>query len=97
MNKCTTCVGTGLYDGEEPCPDCMGSGIEIPEVQEELEEPIKPTLKLVGEDGNAFAILGLARRVARDNKMDWEKIKTEAMSGDYDHLLQTMMKYFDVE
>lgn len=56
----------------------------------------KPVLVLVGQDGNAFMILGLAMRVAQKNKMNWEKIKKEAMSGDYDHLLQTMMKYFDV-
>ena len=56
----------------------------------------KPTLELLGHDGNAFAILGKASRVARENNMDWKAISEEAMSGDYDHLLQTMMKYFDV-
>jgi hypothetical protein len=56
----------------------------------------KPTLNLSGNDGNAFMVLGLAARVARKNNMDWEAIKTEAMSGDYDHLLATMMKYFEV-
>lgn len=57
----------------------------------------KPVLKLVGEDGNAFALLGKAQRVARQNKMDWEAIKAEATSGDYDHLLATLCKHFDVE
>ena len=57
----------------------------------------KPTLTLVREDGNAFAILGKASRIAKKNGMDWDKISKEAMSGDYDHLLQTMCKYFDVE
>lgn len=61
-----------------------------------IVEKKKPVLKLVGQDGNAFMILGLARRVAVKNKMDWEAIQKEAMSGDYDHLLQTMCKYFDV-
>ena len=42
-------------------------------------------------------ILGKAMRIAKENNMDWVKIKAEATSGDYDHLLQTMMKYFDVE
>ena len=59
-------------------------------------EAKKPILKLVGQDGNAFMILGLAARVARKNDMDWETIRAEAMSGNYDHLLQTMCKYFDV-
>jgi hypothetical protein len=59
----------------------------------------KPKLKLVGEDGNAFAILGRAFSVAR--KAGWSKEKIsqfqkEATSGNYDHLLQTCMKYFEV-
>ena len=57
---------------------------------------MKPELRLTGLDSNAFAILGTAKSVAEDNKMDWETIKTEATSGDYDHLLQTMMKHFEV-
>ena len=57
----------------------------------------KPRLGLVGTDDNAFAILGKAGIIARRNGMDWDKISLEAMSGDYDHLLQTMIKYFDVE
>jgi hypothetical protein len=57
----------------------------------------KPALKLVGEDGNAFAILGRARRVALRNGMDWDSIQKEATSGDYDHLLQTMMENFNCD
>jgi hypothetical protein len=66
-----------------------------------------PKLELVGEDGNAFFILGRAHRAYRDHHRKlmtphavidagWEKIKAEATSGDYDHLLGTMMKHFDV-
>lgn len=63
-------------------------------------ETTKPTLVLCGEDGNAFMILGKAQRVAR--KAGWAEGKVklmmkEATSGDYDHVLQTMMKYFEVE
>jgi hypothetical protein len=32
------------------------------------ETKIKPTLKLVGENGNAFAILGAAKQVASKKK-----------------------------
>lgn len=56
----------------------------------------KPTLKLSGEDGNAFFILGRASRIAKQNNMDWSKIQKEATAGDYDHLLQTMNKHFNV-
>ena len=61
------------------------------------EKVIKLVRKLLGQDSNAYTILGLARRVARKNKMDWETIQKEATSGDYDHLLQTMFKYFKVK
>jgi hypothetical protein len=57
---------------------------------------MKPKLQLAGHDGNAFAILARARNVALKHNLDWDRIKAEAMSGDYDHLLQTMDKYFDV-
>lgn len=30
MEKCNSCHGTGKW-GEDPCPDCMGSGYEIPD------------------------------------------------------------------
>ena len=62
-------------------------------------EETKPILELSGQDGNAFFILGRARTVAREagwSDEKWKEIMTEATSGDYDHLLQTMMKYFDV-
>lgn len=57
---------------------------------------MKPELKIIGTDGNAFALLGKARRVAIKNKMDWPTIQKEATSGDYDHLLATLAKYFKV-
>jgi len=56
----------------------------------------KPELRLSGTDGNSFAILAKARRVAKDNDMDWEEIQDEATSGDRQHLMQTMQEYFEV-
>ena len=61
--------------------------------------PLKPVVKLSGQDGNAFNILGLCQRAARKAQMSKEQLEVfmkEAMSGDYDHLLQTAMKYFEV-
>jgi hypothetical protein len=56
-------------------------------------------VKLVGEDGNAFSILGRCKEAARKAKYTPEQIKawqTEAMSGDYNHLLATCCEWFDV-
>lgn len=59
----------------------------------------KPELPLVGADGNSFNILAWAKLSAKQAGWSKEKIDfvlKEAMDGDYDHLLQTMMKYFEV-
>jgi hypothetical protein len=59
----------------------------------------KPRLKLTGNDGNAFSIISRARRALKDANYTEEQIEqfsTEATSGDYDHVLQTCFKWFDV-
>ena len=60
----------------------------------------RPTLKIIGGSGNAFAILGAAQRAARKAEWPtelWDEYKAKATSGDYDHLLAVTMEYFDVE
>jgi len=57
------------------------------------------TVTLTGEDGNAFAILGRCREAARDAGLSDEEIAAfmdEAMAGDYDRLLQTAMRWFEI-
>lgn len=61
---------------------------------------VKPVLRLTEEDGNAFVLIGKARRVARAAGWPEEEVEAmmnEATSGDYDHLLATLMEWFDVE
>lgn len=63
-----------------------------------MENKIGKTLnlELVGVDGNAYAIMGLFRRQARREGWSEQEIETvieEAMSGDYNHLLSTIMTY----
>ena len=56
-------------------------------------------VKLVGEDGNAFAILGRVRRgILKSNHPELaDAFVSEATSGDYDHLLATCLRYVAVE
>ena len=57
------------------------------------------TVKLIGEDGNAFAILGNVHRAMRDAGVSQEVIdqyRDDATSGDYDHLLAVTMEYVEV-
>lgn len=61
---------------------------------------IKPTVKLIGQDGNAFAIMGNVKRALKSAGADKEyidKYLSEATSGDYDHLLAVSMEYVNVE
>ena len=51
---------------------------------------------LVGQDGNAFAIMGRVRSAMKRAKLPAEEVEAftkEATAGDYDHLLQTVMSW----
>lgn len=63
-----------------------------------MAEDEKPIVRLVGSDGNAFAIMGKVARAPREaGKPELVKpYMDEATSGDYDHLLRVTMKYVDV-
>lgn len=60
----------------------------------------RPRVQLVGLDGNAWSILGRCRKAAKTdmiwNKIQWKQFEDEATSDDYDHLLRTVVKYFDL-
>jgi hypothetical protein len=57
-------------------------------------------LHMVGENGNAFAILARANRAMREARLTAEEkaaFNVEATSGDYDHLVQTCIRWFDTD
>lgn len=56
-------------------------------------------VKLIGEDGNAFFILGKVREaLIKNGRKDLvEEFMKEAQSGNHDHLLATVMEYVEVE
>ena len=56
-------------------------------------------VKLVGEDGNAMAILGRILKALREDGVsteESERFTEEAMSGDYNNLLATAMRWVTV-
>lgn len=57
------------------------------------------TVKLIGNDGNAFAIMGqVTKALKRAGHADLvDEYRKEAMSGDYDNLLRVTMEYVEVE
>ena len=60
----------------------------------------KRSIDLRGPEGNAFAILGLAKNLSNQlkeadpEKYDWDKINSEMTSGDYKKLVNTFEEYF---
>jgi hypothetical protein len=65
-----------------------------------MDENLKPTCKLAGEDGNIFFILGRVSRTLKENgKAEQAKEVSERVmaSGSYDEALQIIMEYVEVE
>ncbi len=58
------------------------------------EMPSERSIDLTGPDGNAFVLLGQAKRYARQLDMDFNVIQKEMTSGDYENLINTFEKYF---
>ena len=65
-----------------------------------VKPEVKPVVKLIGQDGNAFSIMGKVKQVLRCKGADKEYIEKylkEATSGDYNHLLVVSMDYVNFE
>jgi hypothetical protein len=68
----------------------MSNKVKYPEV----------TVQLTGEDGNAYEIMGRVSTALRRADVSTEEIDEyykESMSGDYDNLLRTAMRWVNVE
>ena len=60
----------------------------------------KPTVELIGQDGNALSVMGLVKKALKHSGADKEyvdKYLNAATSGDYDNLLVVSMEYVNVE
>jgi hypothetical protein len=51
-------------------------------------------IDLTGPDGNAFALMGYANRLARQIGIDPQPIIEEMMNGDYENLLEVFDRNF---
>lgn len=57
-------------------------------------------VKLVGKDGNAWAIMGNVSRALKKagaTQAEIDEYTKQSMSGDYNHLLRTAMEWVNVE
>ena len=66
----------------------------------DVNEPKYPevTVKLVGESGNAFAIIETVRKALKraGHGAAADEFTAEATSGDYDNVLLTALRYVEV-
>jgi hypothetical protein len=53
----------------------------------------KIEIDLTGPEGNAFCLIGIARKLCKQLEKEFEPIQTKMMSGDYENLV----KVFDDE
>ena len=51
-------------------------------------------IDLTGPDGNAFVLIGMASRLAKQLGLDGKAIQAEMMKGNYEHLVNTFDKHF---
>ena len=62
-------------------------------IREKIEKK-EIIIDLTGPDGNAFALMGSAKRLAEWLGLDSDKILSEMKSGDYENLIKVFDKYF---
>lgn len=65
-----------------------------------IDDPRRPTVKLIGRDGNAYAVLGTVVRALKKAGYSPDEVKlytAAATSGDYDNLLAITIEWVDVK
>jgi len=86
-------------EGWGSCNECVENNEEEIEVPSGENSITGLPLQLIGQDGNAFMILGLAQKALRRADLYdkfWNEYNEKATSGDYNKLLATTMEYFEV-
>lgn len=92
-----------IGDEDDENEDDVASVDEVWDAVEDTVSDAKyPNVKvrLTGSDGNAMAIIAACRNAARRGKVpqaEIDKFCKEAMSGNYDNVLMTCCKWFDIE
>ena len=63
-------------------------------IKDKSKQTTEIVIDLTGPDGNAFYLIGTAKRLAKQLGLDSQKITFEMTSGDYEHLVKTFDKHF---
>jgi hypothetical protein len=63
-------------------------------IRNKIENSGPIVIDLTGPEGNAFCLLGYAKKFARQLDLNGSVIATEMMAGDYENLLKVFDSYF---
>ena len=63
-------------------------------IRKKIQRPNQIIIDLTGPDGNAFVLMGYAKRFAKQLGLDSNKIINEMTSGNYEHLLEVFDNVF---
>jgi hypothetical protein len=61
-------------------------------IREKQDGPI--VIDLTGPEGNAFCLMGYAKKLSRQLDLDGNKVVEEMKSGDYENLIKVFDSYF---
>ena len=79
--------------------DVMLLEFNTPQQERQQMSKYPISVQLSGTDGNAFAIMATVKNALKKagvEQLEIDEYIHESMSGDYDHLLQTAMKWVQV-
>ena len=65
-----------------------------------MESKYKPVVKLIGENGNVFNLIGIVRRALVDNGLEKEAkemVERAYKSQSYDEVLRMFMEYVEIK
>ena len=54
----------------------------------------KLSVDLTGPEGNAFVLIGYARKWSKQLELNPDEVEKEMMSGDYENLVSVLEKHF---
>lgn len=91
-----------MVNGETGLENAPSETLTLPVYVESMNTATKYphiSIRLVGEDGNAFSILARCTEAMKRNGLrdEVEAFFSEATSDDYGHLLRTVMAWFSVD
>ena len=87
-------LAQGKVNIKEPFTEIKLTDLLNEVIKDKSDKRKEIEIDLTGPDGNAYALLGYASKFAKQLNLDFNKIKDEMTSGDYENLVSTFDKYF---